>query len=180
MYSHVACDVMKERTLYLLKPSSLIWHLMPYLFLLTVSSRKCKRTCFKQTLKSELFFIISWDVFNGRTNIGIVRHASFSWSQYTIYLLIKLSFLAVLMSQQGTLTTSVTAIVYALFTYTRLLFHKKYIFVKFPWVGRRQGKGNAIFNYTYCVKNNSMLLSRHFICCFCTVYLLFYFIKTAC
>ena len=32
MYSHVACDVMKERTLYLLKPSSLIWHLMPYLF----------------------------------------------------------------------------------------------------------------------------------------------------
>ena len=36
MYSHVACDVMKERTLYLLKPSSLIWHLMPYLFLLTV------------------------------------------------------------------------------------------------------------------------------------------------
>ena len=34
MYSHVACDVMKERTLYLLKPSSLIWHLMPYLFLL--------------------------------------------------------------------------------------------------------------------------------------------------
>ena len=30
---HVACDVMKERTLYLLKPSSLIWHLMPYLFL---------------------------------------------------------------------------------------------------------------------------------------------------
>ena len=36
MYSHVACDVMKERTLYLLKPSSLIWHLMPYLFLLRV------------------------------------------------------------------------------------------------------------------------------------------------
>ena len=35
MYSHVACDVMKERTLYLLKPSSLIWHLMPYLFLFT-------------------------------------------------------------------------------------------------------------------------------------------------
>ena len=34
MYSHVACDVMKERTRYLLKPSSLIWHLMPYLFLL--------------------------------------------------------------------------------------------------------------------------------------------------
>ena len=34
MYSHVACDVMKERTLYLLKLSSLIWHLMPYLFLL--------------------------------------------------------------------------------------------------------------------------------------------------
>ena len=33
MYSHVACDVMKERTVYLLKPSSLIWHLMPYLFL---------------------------------------------------------------------------------------------------------------------------------------------------
>ena len=33
MYSHVACDVIKERTLYLLKPSSLIWHLMPYLFL---------------------------------------------------------------------------------------------------------------------------------------------------
>ena len=33
MYSHVACDVMKERTLYLLKPSSLIWHLMPHLFL---------------------------------------------------------------------------------------------------------------------------------------------------
>ena len=33
MYSHVACDVMKERTLYLLKLSSLIWHLMPYLFL---------------------------------------------------------------------------------------------------------------------------------------------------
>ena len=33
MYSHAACDVMKERTLYLLKPSSLIWHLMPYLFL---------------------------------------------------------------------------------------------------------------------------------------------------
>ena len=33
MYSHVACDVMKERTLYLLKPSSLIWHLIPYLFL---------------------------------------------------------------------------------------------------------------------------------------------------
>ena len=33
MYSHVACGVMKERTLYLLKPSSLIWHLMPYLFL---------------------------------------------------------------------------------------------------------------------------------------------------
>ena len=32
---HIACDVMKERTLYLLKPSSLIWHLMPYLFLLT-------------------------------------------------------------------------------------------------------------------------------------------------
>ena len=36
MYSHVACDVMKERTLYLLKPSSLIWHLMPYLFLFIV------------------------------------------------------------------------------------------------------------------------------------------------
>ena len=35
MYSHVACDVMIERTLYLLKPSSLIWHLMPYLFLFT-------------------------------------------------------------------------------------------------------------------------------------------------
>ena len=33
MYSHVACDVIKEQTLYLLKPSSLIWHLMPYLFL---------------------------------------------------------------------------------------------------------------------------------------------------
>ena len=33
MYSHVACDVMKGRTLYLLKPSSLIWHLMPYHFL---------------------------------------------------------------------------------------------------------------------------------------------------
>ena len=33
MYSHVACDVMKELTLYLLKPSSLIWLLMPYLFL---------------------------------------------------------------------------------------------------------------------------------------------------
>ena len=38
MYSHVACDVMKERTLYLLKPSSLIWHLMPYLFLFTFST----------------------------------------------------------------------------------------------------------------------------------------------
>ena len=37
MYSHVACDVMKERTLYLLKPSSLIWHLMPYLFLYTIN-----------------------------------------------------------------------------------------------------------------------------------------------
>ena len=37
MYSHVACDVMKERTLYLLKPSSLIWHLMPYLFLFTLT-----------------------------------------------------------------------------------------------------------------------------------------------
>ena len=36
MYLHVACDVMKERTLYLLQPSSLIWHLMPYLFLLIV------------------------------------------------------------------------------------------------------------------------------------------------
>ena len=36
MYSHVACDAMKERTLYLLKPSSLIWHLMPYLFLLKI------------------------------------------------------------------------------------------------------------------------------------------------
>ena len=34
MYSHVTCDVMKERTLYLLKPSSLIWHLILYLFLL--------------------------------------------------------------------------------------------------------------------------------------------------
>ena len=33
MYSHVACDVMKEQTLYLLKSSSLIWHLMSYLFL---------------------------------------------------------------------------------------------------------------------------------------------------
>ena len=38
MYSHVACDVMKERTLYLLKPSSLIWHLMPYLFLFQKSA----------------------------------------------------------------------------------------------------------------------------------------------
>ena len=38
MYSHVACDVMKERTVYLLKPSSLIWHLMPYLFLLNLLS----------------------------------------------------------------------------------------------------------------------------------------------
>ena len=38
MYSHVACDVMKERTFYLLKPSSLIWHLMPYLFLFTLNS----------------------------------------------------------------------------------------------------------------------------------------------
>ena len=37
MYSHVACDVMKERTLYLLKPSSLIWHLMPYLFLFSLA-----------------------------------------------------------------------------------------------------------------------------------------------
>ena len=37
MYSNVACDVMKERTLYLLKPSSLIWHLMPYLFLFFLS-----------------------------------------------------------------------------------------------------------------------------------------------
>ena len=36
MYSHVACDVMKELTLYLLKPSSLIWHLMPYLFLFII------------------------------------------------------------------------------------------------------------------------------------------------
>ena len=35
---HVACDVMKERTLYLLEPSSLIWHLMPYLFLFTMAS----------------------------------------------------------------------------------------------------------------------------------------------
>ena len=39
MYSHVACDVMKERTLYLLKPSSLIWHLMPYLFLFSLGTR---------------------------------------------------------------------------------------------------------------------------------------------
>ena len=38
MYSHVACDVMEERTLYLLKPSSLIWHLMPYLFLFILVS----------------------------------------------------------------------------------------------------------------------------------------------
>ena len=38
MYSHVACDVIKEQTLYLLKPSSLIWHLMPYLFLYIPSS----------------------------------------------------------------------------------------------------------------------------------------------
>ena len=38
MYSHVACDVMKERTVYLLKPSSLIWHLMPYLFLLKITA----------------------------------------------------------------------------------------------------------------------------------------------
>ena len=36
MYSHVACDVIKEQTLYLLKPSSLIWHLMPYLFLFSM------------------------------------------------------------------------------------------------------------------------------------------------
>ena len=40
MYSHVACDVMKERTLYLLKPSSLIWHLMPYLFLFIFDFRR--------------------------------------------------------------------------------------------------------------------------------------------
>ena len=37
MYSHVACDVIKEQTLYLLKPSSLIWHLMPYLFLFIIN-----------------------------------------------------------------------------------------------------------------------------------------------
>ena len=42
MYSHVACDVMKEQTLYLLKPSSLIWHLMPYLFLLFFADKKKK------------------------------------------------------------------------------------------------------------------------------------------
>ena len=36
MYSHVACDVMKEQTHNLLKPSSLIWHLMPYLFLFKI------------------------------------------------------------------------------------------------------------------------------------------------
>ena len=35
-------DVMKERTLYLLKPSSLIWHLMPYLFLFTDFLKSCK------------------------------------------------------------------------------------------------------------------------------------------
>ena len=35
--SHVACDVMKERSLYLLKPSSSIWHLMPYLFLFIIN-----------------------------------------------------------------------------------------------------------------------------------------------
>ena len=43
MYSHVACDVMKERTLYLLKPSSLIWHLMPYLFLSIYFHNVCMR-----------------------------------------------------------------------------------------------------------------------------------------
>ena len=46
MYSHVACDVMKERTLYLLKPSSLIWHLMPYLFLSMINlPRYFKEEC---------------------------------------------------------------------------------------------------------------------------------------
>ena len=35
LLNHVAYDVMEERTLYLLKPNSLIWHLMPYLFLLS-------------------------------------------------------------------------------------------------------------------------------------------------
>ena len=32
--------------------------------MLTVSRGKCKQTSFKQTLKSELFLIISWDLFN--------------------------------------------------------------------------------------------------------------------
>ena len=41
MYSHVTCDVMKERTLYLLKPSSLILHLMSYLFLFITHVRNC-------------------------------------------------------------------------------------------------------------------------------------------
>ena len=45
MYSHVACDVMKERTLYLLKPSSLIWHLMPYLFLYMLTGTRLIDLC---------------------------------------------------------------------------------------------------------------------------------------
>ena len=54
MYSHVACDVtcvMKERTLYLLKPSSLIWHLMPYHFLFNEGSWKI---CFNLQLAYQI------------------------------------------------------------------------------------------------------------------------------
>ena len=59
MYSHVVCDVMKERTLYLLKPSSLIWHLMPYLFLFKLHLRKPSQNLIKYVIL--IMYIMSLD-----------------------------------------------------------------------------------------------------------------------
>ena len=63
---------------------------------LTVIRGKCKRTSFKQTLKSELFLIIPLDLFNVGTNGWLDRLVSLEPGG-TIVLLKKLSFLAVLM-----------------------------------------------------------------------------------
>ena len=85
MYSHVACDVMKERTLYLLKPSSLIWHLMPYLFLFKVepnvsirSSHDTFTTCrhkeqFTKNAKSKIGETIFYKVARQTLNEDVKR-----------------------------------------------------------------------------------------------------------
>ena len=71
MYSHVACDVMEERTLYLLKPSSLIWHLMPYLFLFHHAGTSCSQIDY--ILSSDLDLLQNYQI-GGRDSENSSSH----------------------------------------------------------------------------------------------------------